>query len=197
MATRTDSPQVAALLQAVEKTFGRPVRTPADFVLVADRVESRTREHISDSTIKRLWKPALGYATVSERTLNVLARYAVFTHFQAFCQQLASRGLLESEFVVGQDGIRSEDLQPGTLVEIAWLPDRECTLRYLGERRFEAVETRNAKIQPGDTFSCARLIPGRPLYADDLHHGEEIYSQYAMGTAHGLTRVFLRCNGRS
>ena len=38
---------------------GRPVRTPSDFMLVADRIEEKTGEHISDSTIKRLWIPRL------------------------------------------------------------------------------------------------------------------------------------------
>lgn len=189
MATRTDSPQVTALLDAVEKTFGRPVRTPSDFVLVADRIESRTHEHISDSTIKRLWNPRLGYATVSDRTLNVLARYAGYPHFMGFCRQLAAQGVLESELVSGRHGIRAEDLAIGSLIRIAWLPDRECTLRYLGERQFEAVETQHAKLQPGDTFFCSSFLPGRPLYVDHLCHDGEIYEQYGMGTEHGLTRV--------
>ena len=72
-------------------------------------------------------------------------------HFLAFCRQLAAQGVLESELVSGRHGIRAEDLAIGSLIRIAWLPDRECTLRYLGERQFEAVETQHAKLQPGDT----------------------------------------------
>jgi len=191
MASKSDSPQVAALMAALEKTFGRPVRTPFDFVLVADRIEDRTHEHISDSTVKRLFKPNLRYATVSDRTLNVIARYVGYPHFEAFCQQLARNGLKESEIATVQGGIRTEDLDVGDLVCIAWQPDRECTLRYLGNRRFEAIAAQNATLQPGDTFCCSSFLPGRPLYVDDFRHGQETFPQYAMGTVHGLTRVSL------
>lgn len=189
MACKSDSPQVAALTAALEKKFGRPVRTPSDFVQVADHIESRIHEHISDSTIKRLFKPGLRYASVSDHTLHVIARYVGFPHFEAFCQQLARKGLKESELATGDKGVRTQDLTVGDFICIAWQPDRECTLRFLGGLRFEAVETVNATIQPGDTFCCSVFLPGRPLYVDDFRHGDQTFAQYAMGTVHGLTRV--------
>ena len=39
------------------------------------------------------------------------------------------------------------------MVKISWLPDRMCSLRYLGDNRFIVVESQNAKLLPGDTFS--------------------------------------------
>ena len=97
MAIKTDSPQVKALMLDAEKEFGRPVKTPSDFVLIADKIESKTGEHISDSTIKRLCKPNLAYKTVSERSLNVIAQYVGYPHFDAFRQTLEEHGILESE----------------------------------------------------------------------------------------------------
>ena len=103
MAIKSDSPQIRALLLDIERLFGHPVRTPSDFMLVADKIEDKTGAHISDSTIKRLWIPKLGYRTVSERTLNVLAAYAGHEHFKAYCEDLRSRGKLpESEIVDGE-----------------------------------------------------------------------------------------------
>lgn len=189
MATRTDSPQVTALLKEVERCYGRPVRTPSDFVLLADRIETRTHEHISDSTIKRLRKPALAYKTVSDRTLNVLAQYAGYAHFAAFVEHLAAQGILESELVTGEESIKAADLRIGDIVSIAWMPDRECRLRYLGGRKFEAVECHNSKLQAGDTFYCSAFIKGRSLYVDNLTHDGQLFESYGMGTGHGLTRV--------
>lgn len=191
MANRTDSPLVAALCKTVEKTFGRPIKTPTDFCLVASGVEAKTREHISDSTIKRLWKPALAYDTVSERTLNVLAQYAGFAHFEAFCAHLLQLGIIESGRVAGSESVRAADLLPGDLVSIAWMPDRECTFRYLGELKFEVVEASNSTIRPGDTFFCAAFTKGRQLYVDNLNHAGEIFETFGMGMEHGLTRVSL------
>ncbi len=192
MAVRTDSPQVALLLKAVEQEFGRAIKTPSDFVLVADRVETKTHFHISESTIKRLWKPVLGYGTVSDHTLNVLSAYVGHEHFDAFIANLAGRGLLESELIMGEECVKSEDLVPGDIVSIAWMPDRECELRYLGERKFEAVKCVNSTIQVGDTFFCSNFMRGRKLYVDNLVHGSETFESYGMGTSHGLTRVEVR-----
>jgi len=194
MATRTNSPQVAALLSEVEKTYGRPVRTPADFVLLADLIERETREHISDSTIKRLYKSSLSYDTVSDRTLNVISNYVGFPHFWAFTEHLAQMNAVESEMISGSESIKADDLIPGNIVRIAWQADRECVLKYLGERKFVVVTALNSKIQPGDTFFCSRFIKGRALYVDDLLHDGEAFERYAMGTQHGLTAVELEEN---
>ena len=192
MATRTDSPLVAALLSEVESVYGRQVRTPADFVSLADRIEARTKEHISDSTIKRLWKKSLAYKTVSDRSLNVISQYVGYPHFHAFVEHLAEKGIVdESELVSCKDCINVADLQPGDEVQIAWQPNRECSLKYLGERKFEVTFSINAKIRVGDTFECSSFIPGRPLYVDRLTHEGEVYESYAMGTRHGLIRAVV------
>lgn len=190
MAIESDSPQLKALLQDVEQLFGHPVKTPSDFVLVADRIERKTGEHISDSTIKRLWIPKLGYRTVSERTLNVLASYVGYGHFKAYCEALRSKGKLsESEIVDGEASVRTSSLKCGDRIRIAWLPDRECTLEYLGDRKFKVIESLNATIRIGDTFFCDVFYKGRSLYVDSLCHNGEMFDGYCMGMDHGLTRL--------
>jgi len=189
--TKTDAPQVAALLQAAEKRFGKPVKTPSDFDNLAHAAQDATNEYISESTVKRLWKPNLSYKTVSEQTLNTLAQYAGYPHFQAFCQMLAETGVIESDIFTGGVCIKSANLTPGDIVLIAWQPDRECKLKYLGDNRFEAVETANSKIQAGDTFSCTSFALGRKLFVDDFHHDGSVYDSYGMGLEHGLSRVVL------
>lgn len=191
MATRSDSPLVTALLSEAEAVFGHPVRTPSDFVLLAGQIEDRLREHISESTIKRLWKPSLAYKTVSGRTLNTISQYAGYQHFQAFCDHLANQGIMESEIITGKESIKASDLIPGDMVQIAWMPNRECTLRYIGSRQFVVLTAINSKIQPGDTFYCSVFIKGRPLYVDSLVHDGVIYESYGIGTEHGLTRLHL------
>lgn len=189
MAVRTDSPEVFALLCEAEKEFGRPIRTPSDFVLVADRIESKTGEHISDSTIKRLCKPNLSYKTVSERSLNVIAQYAGYLHFAAFCKALGEKGIAESGFAKLPGAVFSDQLSPGDRIRIAWQPDRVCLLRYDGSHRFTVLEAVNAKIHPGDSFQCSSFVKGRPLYVDNLRQNGTMIPSYGMGTAHGLTLV--------
>ena len=191
MAVRTESQLVTYLKLEVERAFGHPVSTPSDFIQVAALVESKTHEHISDSTIKRLWKPALAYKTVSERTLNVISSFLGYSSFRAFCDSLAGLGLDDSEMSRAPSAIFSGELTRGVILEIAWLPDRECTLKYLGDLKFEVIREKNASISEGDTFLCASFAKGRPLYADNLYHQGELIGSYVMGKQHGLTKAVI------
>jgi len=192
MPIRTDSPQVAMLRLEAETQYGHPVKTPSDFIILAGFIEQKTGEHMSDSTIKRLWTPSLAYRTVSLRTLNVLSQYVGFKHFDDFLEYLADKGVLEeSEMIAGEDAVRADDLKEGAIVSIAWMPDRECKFKFLGGRQFEAIECHNSTIKEGDTFYCSCFIKGRKLFVDKLLHEGTVYESYVMGTHHGLTRVEL------
>lgn len=185
----SDSPIVALLKEDVEKKFGRPIKTPKDFLEAADFIAKAAKEHISDTTLRRLYKKGQEYPTVSYGILNLLSRVVGFSHFQEFSDHIASSGIKDSELSVGIDGIKTSDLTVGDRVYIAWRPDRQCSLKYLGAGRFEVDEVENASISKGDTFSCTMLVEGRCLYVDDLEHEGKVYESYAMGKAGGLTCV--------
>lgn len=191
MSQRPDSPQVKALLIKVEKLFNRPIKTPSDFIEVAVEIEKKTKEHISDSTIKRLYVPKLSYNTVATRTLNVLSKYIGFTHYEAFCTHLRLESSVESVVYSGGEGILAKVLNVGDRVRIAWLPDRECILKYCGNRKFEVESSVNSKITPQDTFFCSAIYRGRTLFVDSLTHNGQEYDSYGMGLDHGLTIVEL------
>ena len=186
MARKSDIPQIKALLALVDKKFGRPAGTPADFVALSDSIFSATREYLSDSTLKRLHTPALGYNTVSERTLNVLAKYIGRKHFDDFFDFLSKNGEAESDIVQTRGSVKSAELRPGESIRFSWLPDRVCTAKYLGGNLFEVTESINASIRPKDTFSCLSFTVGRPLYV--LLGGEKERS-YGMGLTHGLSSI--------
>lgn len=186
MARKSDIPQIKALLALVDKKFGRPAGTPADFVALSDSILHETKEYLSDSTLKRLYNPALGYNTVSERTLNILAGYVGKKHFDDFCDFLSKNGEVESDIVQARGSVNSKDLEPGDSIRFSWLPDRVCTVKYLGDNLFEVTESINASIKPGDTFSCLSFTVGRPLYV--LLGGKKERS-YGMGLTHGLSSI--------
>ena len=45
------------------------------------------------------------------------------------------------------------DLEVGTHIQLAWVPDRQLTIRYEGEELFTVVESVRGKLRPGDTFT--------------------------------------------
>lgn len=189
MAIKTDNPLLVLLRGQVEKKFG-VLRTSYDFVRLASCVEADTHEHISESTLKRVWGYVSPYATVTPRTLGVLCRYIGCSDWDAWRRHLAEEGVVESETVSAPGSVSSSDLKAGDRVLICWSPDRECVIEYLGDGLFRAERTLNSKLKAGDTFFCRRFIKGRPLYVDDLTTRDGVFFEsYAMGTEYGLSQV--------
>ncbi len=185
----SDSPQVVSLLNSVEETFGHSIRVSTIFNDMSIKILEKTQEYISVSTLKRLWLPHIGYETVSTRTLEVLSKYCGFSNFDEFCFSLVSQGVVESELIPSVNSISSVDLKVDDVVELSWLPDRICKVRYLGDNKYVAIETKNSTMVEGDTFVCEVFIKGRPLFLNNFVHENSEPQIYSVGTGHGITSL--------
>ena len=187
MNINTDTPQIAILKKKVEQTIDFPLSTQGDFMRLSAGIEFTLREHMSESTLERLW----GYSTrhydnVSVRTLNVLARFAGYQSWNNFCDSLKDQNA-ESELIT-EAYISSSALKTGDRLLIGWPPDRSCIIRYMGNHHFIAEETSNSTMKPGDTFSCMTFQKGRPLYMDNFCKSGSCEKQrYIAGSNTGLT----------
>jgi hypothetical protein len=189
MNIKADIPQIDQLKKLVEKSIDFPLNTHGDFVRLSAGIEFTLREHMSESTLERLWGYSTrGYETVSVRTLNVLCRFIKFHSWEHFCEYISNEGV-ESELFTGTT-INTEDLEIGARIRIGWPPDRICIVRYLGDNRFIAEETINATMQAGDTFSCLQFQKGRELHLDDFRKADpsERY-RYVVGLNSSLTTL--------
>lgn len=189
MNIKADIPQIDQLKKLVEKSIDFPLNTHGDFVRLSAGIEFTLREHMSESTLERLWGYSTrGYSTVSIRTLNVICRFIKFHSWEHFCESI-SKGCKESELFTGTT-IDTKDLEIGARIRIGWSPDRICIVRYLGDNRFIAEETINATMQAGDTFSCLQFQKGRELHLDDFRKADpsERY-RYVVGVNSGLTTL--------
>jgi len=195
MSIRSDIPQIVVLRERVERRFGKRLAVHADFLALVAEVEMVLRQHISESTLERVWGYSTrGYNTVSLRTLDVLSRYAEGCDWQEFCEKLASENGCESE-LFNAEHIHSHDLAVGDRLQIGWLPDRLCTVRYLGDNRFVAEECHNSKMQMGDTFSCLQFSLGKELILSDFTPSATntpvAPKSYVVGRKNGLTTLRL------
>ncbi len=192
MSIRRDIPQITALRERVECRFGKKLSVHADFLALVAIIEMEQRQHISESTLERVWGYSTrGYETVSLHTLDVLSQYAAGCCWQEFCEKLASEGGCESE-LFDVEHISSSDLAIGDRLLIGWLPDRLCEVRYLGDNRFIAERCENSKMQAGDTFSCLQFSLGQPLAINDLcRDNMPIGATYVVGQKNGLTTLKL------
>ena len=192
MSIQRDIPQIIALREQVESRFGKKLSVHADFLALVAVIEMEQRQHISESTLERVWGYSTrGYDTISLHTLDVLSQYAAGCCWEEFCKLLHSESGCESE-LFNAEHISSNELSVGDRLLIGWLPDRLCQVRYLGDNRFIAEECYNSKMQTGDTFSCLQFSLGQPLALDDLHRdNSRLGGPYIVGQKNGLTTLKL------
>ena len=182
--------EIAALRSRVEQIHGVPLETHNGFISLVGEIEAAVREHVSESTLERMW----GYSTreasaISIRTLNVLSRYAGFGSWKEFCADLKTSSPVESEEFTG-DSVLSSRLPAGKRLRLGWLPDRIVVVEYLGGNRFAVAESANSSLRPGDSFECLQFQAGRPLYLDRFRRcGSSSETRYVAGERSGLTLV--------
>ena len=190
MSVPVNIPEITVLRSCVEEKYGKPLETHNGFISLVDAIESDVREHVSESTLERMW----GYSTrgadaLSLRTLNVLSRYVGASSWKGFCADLKQSSKVESEEFSG-DSIVSSYLQAGERLQLGWLPDRLITVQYLGMNRFVVIESLNSSLQPGDSFECLQIQAGRPLYLDRFRRAHaDGEARYVAGERSGLTLV--------
>lgn len=182
------SGDINELLRLVQNKLGRSLATPSDFDALLLSVSQTTGERMSISTIKRL----VGYVNDSHEpsnaTLSVLARYLGYRDWQAFKlrNEDPTSGSLSHEI------IQSDQLNIEDEVEMEWLPDRYCRMRYLGQHHFEVIAVKGSnRLSVGDTLDVMVFGLGQPMMATNHTHDGKLKPLYIAGRTHGLARLSL------
>ena len=192
MSIPANIPQIAALRGEIEAAQGGTLHTHLHFVALTEKIEERLREHISPTTLERVWGYSTRhYDTVSRRTLDVLARYVGADGWDDYVGRLRiTAGRESEEFIDGVINVSS--LAVGARLLIGWQPDRLCEIRYLGNFRFVVERVENSALRVGDSFSCMQLQLGQELYMDCFQRAgapSEENGIYAVGRTHGMTTL--------
>ena len=179
---------IDTLLRLVELKLGRSLATPYDFDMLTATVKKETGTSISRSTVKRL----VGYVNdkhkPSPTTLNILSRFVGYRDWSAFISRASdpTSGSLSDELV------QTAQLTVGDRLELEWLPDRQCTLRYTGGHTFEVEQvTGSHSLAAGDLLDVMVFCLGQPLQATNHRHGDDTHPLYVAARNHGLTALHL------
>lgn len=180
---------LSKLTEAIERSVGRQMRTPRDFSFLHECIYARLRIYLSETTLKRLW----GYISGGEPRTTTLTQLASFLGYGTWDEFLKSNTGNEgipidkpSGYMLGRHISVLEDLESGDRVRLVWAPDRICVVRYLGDTSFEVEESEKTRLKPGDTFSCALILEGEPLYLDSLRQDDGQPVSYVCGTRSGI-----------
>ena len=192
MGIETGSPKIKMLLLEIENKFGKQPGVPADFVALADTIRSSLKQHISPSTLERVWNYSTRTtSTISVHTLNLLCEYVGKKNWTDFCASLNKSGVIDSDMIEDK-AVFCKSLSEGETFQIGWLPDRKCVIEYLGEYKFKAISCENSTLQPGDTFKCIEFIKGQPAILDELIQASDLSKtpkRYIAGKHHGLSYI--------
>ena len=188
-----DTKELDNLRDDIKKAAGLQGKSlsPYDFNLLEQDIKDKVAgAAINAKTLKRFF----GYdqmdsdSSVRLYTLDVLSQYVGYANWDEYLEHLhLSEGAGSGDFK-GKE-INADSLQVGETLQITWLPNRKSILKYLGNQRFEIVETENSKWQAGDTFICKHFIQGKPLYVDNLtdKDGKLKSTMYVVGEKEGIS----------
>lgn len=181
-------PEICELQRLIEEKYGKPLRTTTDFNEVSFFIHRVGGVEVSASTLKRLWGYVGDSHSPRSQTLDALARYLGYEHFDAFCAWLKSTSAYSSSFFSTKQ-LMTKDLQEGQRVEIGWAPNRYLLLLYRGNGLFEVMESKASKLQQGDCFEAQCFMEGYPLYLSYVLRDQAKTSPFIAGRNGGLTLI--------
>ncbi|MCR5131470.1 MAG: hypothetical protein K6C10_08445 [Prevotella sp.] len=177
------------LLKAIEKETGYKMQTPRDFEWLSENVEKRTKEHLSDSTLMRLWgyRPSV---TTRLTTLDILSRFLGYADYVTFSQWYSKNKEDQSDEVLASH-LSTKELEPGTKLVLTWYPERRCVVQLREDGSYIILEAENTKLSVGDTFQCELFIDGEPLYMNQLVHEGRPPMVYVAGKINGIRFAYF------
>lgn len=171
------------LKTVVEKAVGMSIQTPRDFEWLSSEVKRVTGEHLSSSTLKRIWGYMKDAGEPRRYTLDILSRFLGYSSFEAFCQDSDE----VSSLMMGRNTLSADLLDVGEQLQLAWPPNRRMTINHKGSALFEVMKAENTKLSVGDTFVCHLFINHEPLYLSQLVHQGSLPMGYVAGKRNGVT----------
>ena len=181
-------PEITELLAIVEREYNRGLQTSTDFEEFSYHCKQQTGEHISTSTLKRLWGYVNDNHMPRQHTLDILAKYIGHENFSQFCIWLKSSTAYNSSFFTTKQ-LLSKELVPGQEIEIGWSPNRYLRLRYQGGSEFLITKALQSKLQEGDRFETTTFLLGEPLFLPYILRNETRTSPFIAGRNGGLTFI--------
>lgn len=174
------------IVQLLKEKSGSDLRQPSDCEFLSLDIESKTGVHIGATTLKRLVGFAQDERMPHTSTLDALARYLGYLHWEQLAQ-IEDKG--NSDFDTPDEEVRSADLQPDANIEITYLPDRMVRMQYLGKQHYRVVESLNSKLQVGDEIEILNFVLHHPLLVLNVWRNGESLGQFTAGRVSGLSSI--------
>ena len=176
------------IIQLLKAKSGSDLRLPSDCELVSLDIQSKTGIRIGATTLKRLVGFAQDERTPHTSTLDAIARYLGYAHWEELTK-IEDTG--NSGFDSTDEEVRSADLPADACVEITYLPDRLVRMQYLGNQRYRIVDSQNSKLQTDDEVEIQSFVLYHPLLVLNVWRNGESLGQFTAGRVSGLSSIVV------
>lgn len=174
------------IVQMLKAKSGSDLRLPSDCEFLSLDIQSKTGVPIGATTLKRLVGFAQDERTPHASTLDAIARYLGYAHWDELTK-IEDAG--NSGFDCSDEEVRSADLPVDACVEITYLPDRLVRMQFLGNQRYRIVKSQNSKLQAGDEVEIQTFVLHHPLLVLNVWRNGEPLGQFTAGRVSGLSTI--------
>lgn len=175
------------LQKRIEEKFGRPIKGAADCDSLVTSIEGVTHYHIGVTTVKRMFGLTSDAPKHGDTTMDVIAKYLGYKDMKDMARLLGDAS--DISMFAAVDELDIENLEPGSLIKIAYSPRRVVVMDYIGDNWFLVNESKNSKLQKGDKLRIFQLAKGIELLATEVVRDGEALGQYHSAKDGGLTLV--------
>ena len=173
----------------MEQRLGKPLKSSHDFEALRAFMLAQTNEHLSTSTLRRIWTYTEGNTVPRESSLDLLSRCIGYRNWIDFETNHPINSDIESSAVTFAEHLSTKDIEPNEIIGLSWLPNRHILIQYCGEDLFKVVKSENSKLQEGNTFYCSLFILHEPLLISKLQQGIRTIDLFQLGKRGGLTEI--------
>ena len=174
------------IVQLLKSKSGSELHLPSDCEFLSLDIESKTGVRIGATTLKRLLGFAQDERMPHSSTLDAIARYLGYAHWDEL-SKIEDDG--NSDFDSFDDEVRSADLPVDACVEITYLPDRKVRMQYLGKQHYRIVESDNSKLQIADEVEIQNFVLHHPLLVLNVWRSGKSLGQFTAGRVSGISSI--------
>lgn len=177
-----------SILEMVQRKSGLQMNQPSDCEVLSLSIEQETGSHLGVNTLKRLFGIIDDKTLPRVSTLNILAKYLNVRDWATLVESVNDKN---SNFQQIEGEIFTQDLTDGSIVQIAYAPDRVILMQKIEGTLFHVISSQGSRLQIDDVLDIDYLIPGFPLIVKDVHRGEVSLGRYTAGLQSGLDSIKL------
>ncbi|MDE5573158.1 MAG: hypothetical protein K2H44_05035 [Muribaculaceae bacterium] len=176
------------ILRRVREKVGLGMTRSADFEVLSQSIKDNTNENLGVNTLKRLFGFKNDKVVPRLSTMDIIARYLGSEDYESLIKELGED--TDISLFTPIDCIEVKDLGKGTQIRIAYAPNREFFLTYLGDSQFIVNGVKGSKnIMTGDLLTISQLAVGHKFVISHVIRDDKDLGAYESAKFKGLKSV--------